>query len=122
MSTPIIPWMGGKRRLVDRLIPVFAPHECYVEVFAGGAALYFMRRQDALVDCMRRYKGRVMVSINDHPDIRRVFEGYPLHHDQSAAGQGLKCQPCCGCIGCHSENIASRSITEHDVFRFIVSL
>jgi DNA adenine methylase len=42
MSTPIIPWMGGKRRLADRLIPLFPPHECYVEVFAGGAALYFM--------------------------------------------------------------------------------
>jgi DNA adenine methylase len=23
MSTPIIPWMGGKRRLADRLIPLF---------------------------------------------------------------------------------------------------
>ncbi|MDT4841341.1 hypothetical protein FQZ97_751930 [compost metagenome] len=27
---------------------------------------------------MRRCKGRVMVSINDHPDIRRVFEGFHL--------------------------------------------
>ena len=43
MSTPIVPWMGGKRRLADRLIPLFPPHECYVEVFAGGAALYFMK-------------------------------------------------------------------------------
>ncbi|MDN5390456.1 hypothetical protein GHO42_04540 [Pseudomonas sp. FSL R10-0056] len=31
MSSPIIPWMGGKRRLADRLIPLFPPHECYVE-------------------------------------------------------------------------------------------
>ncbi|WP_136414417.1 DNA adenine methylase [Herbaspirillum sp. ST 5-3] len=43
MATPIIPWIGGKRRLADRLIPQFPPHICYVEVFAGGAALYFMR-------------------------------------------------------------------------------
>jgi len=43
MATPIIPWVGGKRRLADRLIPQFPPHTCYVEVFAGGAALYFMR-------------------------------------------------------------------------------
>lgn len=34
MSTPIIPWMGGKR-LADRLIPLFPPHECYVEVFGA---------------------------------------------------------------------------------------
>jgi DNA adenine methylase len=43
MATPIIPWVGGKRRLADLLIPRFPPHKCYVEVFAGGAALYFLR-------------------------------------------------------------------------------
>lgn len=43
MATPIIPWIGGKRRLADRLIPQFPTHTCYVEVFAGGAALYFLR-------------------------------------------------------------------------------
>lgn len=43
MAIPIIPWIGGKRRLFDHLITKFPPHECYVEVFAGGAALYFMR-------------------------------------------------------------------------------
>ncbi|MEX3915959.1 DNA adenine methylase [Paraburkholderia sp. BR10872] len=43
MAQPIIPWIGGKRRLADHLIPRFPAHECYVEVFAGGAALYFMR-------------------------------------------------------------------------------
>lgn len=45
MATPIIPWIGGKRRLADRLIPQFPSHSCYVEVFAGGAALFFMRPQ-----------------------------------------------------------------------------
>lgn len=43
MATPIVPWIGGKRRLADHLIPRFPEHDCYVEVFAGGAALYFMR-------------------------------------------------------------------------------
>lgn len=43
MANPIIPWMGGKRRLADTIIPRFPPHTCYVEVFAGGAALYFLR-------------------------------------------------------------------------------
>ena len=42
-ASPVIPWIGGKRRLADRLIPLFPPHQCYVEVFAGGAALYFLR-------------------------------------------------------------------------------
>jgi len=43
MATPIIPWIGGKRRIADHLIPRFPAHKCYVEVFAGGAALYFLR-------------------------------------------------------------------------------
>ncbi|MBP1207501.1 site-specific DNA-adenine methylase [Duganella sp. 1411] len=43
MAMPIIPWIGGKRRLADRIVPQFPKHSYYVEVFAGGAALYFMR-------------------------------------------------------------------------------
>lgn len=43
MANPIIPWLGGKRRLADTIIPRFPKHTCYVEVFAGGAALYFLR-------------------------------------------------------------------------------
>ncbi len=43
MANPIIPWIGGKRRLADHLIPRFPAHDCYVEVFAGGAALCFLR-------------------------------------------------------------------------------
>lgn len=57
MTNPIVPWMGGKRRLADRLIPLFPPHECYVEVFAGGAALYFMRPQPAPVEVLNDING-----------------------------------------------------------------
>ena len=51
-SSPIIPWLGGKRRLADKLIPLFPPHECYVEVFAGGAALYFLRPMPAQTEVL----------------------------------------------------------------------
>ena len=43
MTSPIIPWIGGKRRLVDLLLSRFPAHECYCEVFAGGAAVFFAR-------------------------------------------------------------------------------
>ncbi len=43
MTNPIIPWIGGKRRLVDLLLKRFPAHSCYVELFAGGAAVYFAR-------------------------------------------------------------------------------
>ena len=42
-ALPIVPWIGGKRRLVNMLIKRFPAHDCYVEVFAGGAAVYFAR-------------------------------------------------------------------------------
>lgn len=43
MALPIVPWIGGKRRLAETLIARFPAHTCYVELFAGGAALFFMR-------------------------------------------------------------------------------
>lgn len=42
-AAPIIPWLGGKRRLVKHILPLFPPHTCYVEPFAGGAALLFAK-------------------------------------------------------------------------------
>ncbi|WP_267879309.1 DNA adenine methylase [Methylobacillus glycogenes] len=42
-ALPVIPWLGGKRRLADKLLPLFPQHECYVEAFCGGAALYFLK-------------------------------------------------------------------------------
>jgi len=57
MTNPIVPWLGGKRRLADRLIPLFPPHECYVEVFAGGAALFFMRPQPASTEVLNDLNG-----------------------------------------------------------------
>lgn len=43
MTKPIIPWMGGKRRLAKHILPLFPEHQCYVEPFSGGAALFFMK-------------------------------------------------------------------------------
>ena len=57
MSSPVIPWMGGKRRMADRLIPLFPPHECYVEIFAGSAALFFLRPQPAPVEVLNDING-----------------------------------------------------------------
>ncbi|MCC5811328.1 MAG: DNA adenine methylase [Ectothiorhodospiraceae bacterium] len=43
MHKPIIPWMGGKRRLAPQVLSKFGDHTCYVEPFAGAAAIFFMK-------------------------------------------------------------------------------
>lgn len=47
MHHPIIPWIGGKRRLAKHLLPIFPAHECYVEPFCGAAALFFLKEPAA---------------------------------------------------------------------------
>lgn len=43
MTTPFFPWIGGKRRLAKHLLPLLPKHSCYVEPFAGAAAIFFMK-------------------------------------------------------------------------------
>lgn len=40
-TKPAFPWPGGKRRLLKHILPIVerTPHQCYVEAFAGGAAV-----------------------------------------------------------------------------------
>lgn len=44
MSQPIIPWIGGKRRLAPHILPLLEGHTCYVEPFCGAAAIFFLKR------------------------------------------------------------------------------
>lgn len=57
MPNPIIPWPGGKRRLLKHLYPHFPAHECYVEAFAGGAAALLLRPYAAPVEVMNDVNG-----------------------------------------------------------------
>jgi DNA adenine methylase len=43
---------------------------------AGYGIDFPFENYERMADFMRRCKGKVMVSINDHPDIRRVFDGF----------------------------------------------
>ena len=39
----LIPYLGGKTRLAKTIIARMPAHTCYVEVFAGGAAVFFSK-------------------------------------------------------------------------------
>lgn len=41
-------WYGGKRRLAKKLLKLMPDHRSYVEVFAGGAALFYAREPKGL--------------------------------------------------------------------------
>lgn len=59
MALPIIPWIGGKRRLAKNLLPLVAqhPHTCYVEPFCGAAALFFMRPDKVKTEVLNDISG-----------------------------------------------------------------
>ncbi len=59
-ANPIVPWLGGKRRLADKLIPLFPQHDCYVEAFAGGAALFFLRPMPARCEVLNDINGELV--------------------------------------------------------------
>ena len=94
MPKPIIPWPGGKRRLIRHLYPHFPAHECYVEAFAGGAAALLMRPVPAPVEVLNDVNGdlvRLYRCVQHHLDefvrqfrwalvSRKMFEWAQLQH------------------------------------------
>lgn len=59
-NKPIIPWQGGKSRLAKELLPLFPDHSCYVELFCGGAALFFIREQPAKTEVINDLNGELI--------------------------------------------------------------
>jgi DNA adenine methylase len=59
MARPIVPWPGGKRRLLKYLLSDIPKHRCYVEVFAGGAAL-LLAKEPSPVEVLNDINGELV--------------------------------------------------------------
>lgn len=75
MTNPILPWQGGKRRLAKQLLPLFPEHKCYVEPFAGGAALFFLK-EESKVEVLNDINGEL---INLYRVIKHHLEEFLRH-------------------------------------------
>jgi len=69
-------WQECVRRY-DRAHTFFYMDPPYWQTEGYGVPFGF-EQYEAMAETMRSCKGRVMVSINDHPDIRRVFDEFHM--------------------------------------------
>jgi DNA adenine methylase len=95
MIRKLIPWLGGKAAMAARIVRLIPPHVCYVEVFAGGAAVYAAKapskievlndKNDGLLNLFRIYQR--------HPEAFLKELGLVLHsrewYEDCWAQQGL---------------------------------
>jgi DNA adenine methylase len=74
-TKPLFPWIGGKSRLARRLFPLFPEHLCYVEPFAGAAALFFSK-EPAQVEVINDINGDL---INLYRIVQNHLEEFIRH-------------------------------------------
>lgn len=70
--SPLAGYVGGKRNLAGRLVPLIeeTPHECYVEAFVGMGGVFFRRR----------YKPKAEVINDGSRDVATLFRVVQRHY------------------------------------------
>lgn len=81
----LIPYFGGKSRLAKNIIARFPEHQCYVEVFAGAANVFFAKEargteviNDLDLDLVTLYR-----TVKHHPEeLHRQFKYVLISRDE----------------------------------------
>src|SRR5688572_33332954 len=68
---PVLPWPGGKTRMLKYILPLIPPHVCYCEPFAGGLAVL-----------LAKPRSRVEVINDTHSDLTRFYRVARYHLDE----------------------------------------
>lgn len=89
--TNLIPWVGGKARIIGRLIPLFPPHKRYVSVFGGSAAdlLGKPRSQEEIYNDLNANLVNVFRVLRN--DARRKRLCFALEHTPYSRMEYIRC-------------------------------
>lgn len=69
LVSPVLKWVGGKRQLIDEIMPRIPSHTKYVEPFVGGAAILFeLQPHKAIINDSNAELINVYNMIKEKPD------------------------------------------------------
>lgn len=81
----LIPYFGGKSRLAKNIIARFPEHQCYVEVFAGAANVFFAKeaRGTEVINDLDRDLVTLYRTVKHHPEeLHRQFKYVLISRDE----------------------------------------
>ena len=81
---PVIKWAGGKRQLIDEIIPrIPKSYNNYYEPFFGGGAIYFyIQPEHAIVNDANPVLINMYRQLRDHPDeVMKMLDAYQEHYN-----------------------------------------
>jgi len=69
LVTPIVKWVGGKRQLLDTIVPLIPEYSTYYEPFVGGGAVFFhMQPKKAVINDSNEELINIYRVIKEHPE------------------------------------------------------
>ena len=86
---PILKWVGGKRQLLDDILPLIPQCSTYVEPFVGGGAvLLSLQPKKAVINDYNAELINVYVCVRDH--LEELLEMLERHKELNSAGHFYK--------------------------------
>ncbi len=85
LISPILKWVGGKRQLLDSIIPLInANCSTYVEPFIGGGAVFFeLQPKKAIINDYNEELINVYLTVRDYPEeLIKELEKHSLNNNE----------------------------------------